>query len=121
MTDMKPDTGTEKCLDADVDKYFYYLNMITENVRNGYNIMVLKYCELSLPLIPSLIENTLRHSDEFDITSIPVIELGAKIWSFQGRRDKIDELARLISSRPELSPWQIHIDRAYERLSEEEK
>lgn len=121
MSDTKSGPGSDKYLDADVDKYFYYLNMITENVRNGYNLMVLKYCDLSLPLIPSLIENTKRFSGEFDITTIPAIELGAKIWSHQGRRDKIDDLARLVSSHPELSPWQVHIDRAYDRLSEEEK
>jgi hypothetical protein len=121
VSDIQSEAGSEKRLDADVDKYFYYLNMITENVRNGYNFMVVKYCELSLPLIPSLIENTKRYSGEFDITNIPAIELGAKIWSYQGRRDKIDELARLISSYPELSPWQVHIDRAYDRLMEEEQ
>ena len=121
MTDTKIGTDRDKRLDADVDKYFYYVNMITENVRNGYNFMVLKYCELSLQLIPPLIENTKRFSGEFDITNIPAIELGAKIWSYQGRRDKIDELSRLVSSYPELSPWQVHIDRAYDRLLEEEK
>ena len=120
MPDTKSDPGSEKCLDFDVDKYFYYVNMITENVRNGYNLMVLKYCELSLPLVPALIENAKRFSGEFDITTIPAIELGARIWSYQGRRDKIDELARLVSAHPELSPWQVHIDRAYDRLSEEE-
>jgi hypothetical protein len=121
MTDTKPGDGTEMRLDGDVDKYYYYLNMITENVRNGYNLMVVKYCGLSLPLIPSLIENTKRSSGEFDVTNIPAIELGAKIWSYHGRRDKIDELARLVSAHPELSPWQIHIDRAYDVLSEAEK
>jgi hypothetical protein len=120
MTETKPGAGNENCLDADVDKYYYYVNLITENVRNGYNFMVAKYCDLSLPLIPSLIENTKRSSGEFDVTTIPAIELGARIWSHQGRRDKIDELARLVSSYPELAPWQLHIDRAYEILREGE-
>lgn len=121
MTDTKSGGKSENRLDGDVDKYYYYLNMITENVRNGYNLMVVKYCDLSLPLIHSLIEYTKRTSGEFDITTIPAIELGARIWSRQGRRDKIDELARLVSAHPELSPWHIHIDRAYAILSEEEK
>ncbi len=121
MEDRKQGGGNDKRLDGDVDKYYYYLNMITENVRNGYNFMVVKYCDLSLPLIPSLIENTKRSSGEFDVTTIPAIELGAKIWSHQGRRDKIDELARFVSSHPDLSPWQIHIDRAYDILREAEK
>jgi len=120
MSDTKSHPGDDERLSAEVDKYFYYLNMITENVRNGYNLMALKYCELSLPLIPSLIDNTKRSSGEFDIASIPAIELGARIWSHQGRRDKINELSRLVSSHTELSPWQIHIDRAYDRLIEEE-
>lgn len=107
-------------LDADVEKYYYYLNLITENVRNGYALMVLKYCELSLPLIPSLIEKAKLDFGEFDITTLPAVELGAKIWSHHGRRDKIDQLAALIASHPELSPWQIHITRAYEHLSEPE-
>ena len=111
-------TDNTQSLAADVDKYYYYLNLITENVRNGYNYMVLKYCGLSLPLIPSLIEKSRLDFGEFDITSIPAIELGAKIWSYQGRRDKIDELASLVSSHPELAPWQIHIDLAYKRLAE---
>jgi hypothetical protein len=106
---------------AAVDKYYYYLNMITENVRNGYYIMVLKYCELSLPLIPVLIEVTKQDSGEFDVSTIPAIELGARLWSRQGRKDKIDELARLVSAHPELSPWQIHIDRAYDTLRDLEK
>ncbi len=121
MTDTKHGAGSENRHAGDVDKYYYYLNMITENVRNGYNLMVVKYCDLSLPLIPSLIEQTLRDSGEFDITNIPAIELGAKIWSHQGRRDRIDELARLVSAHPELAPWRIHIDRAYAVLSEAEK
>ena len=121
MTDTTPGAGNEKRIDSDVDKYYYYLNMITENVRNGYNLMVVKYCDLSLPLIPSLIESAKRSSGEFDITTIPAIELGAKIRSLEGRRDKVDELARLVSAYPELSPWRIHIDRAYAVLAEAEK
>ncbi|MEW6144618.1 MAG: hypothetical protein AB1598_06315 [Thermodesulfobacteriota bacterium] len=121
MTETKPGAGSEKSLEADVDKYYYYVNMITENVRNGYNFMVVKYCDLSLPLIPSLIEYTKRFSGEFDVTTVPAIELGARIWSHQGRRDKIDELASLVSAHPELSPWQLHIDRAYETLRETEE
>jgi len=100
----------------DLDKYYYYLNMITENVRNGYNYMVLKYCEMSLPLVPHLIQETKKNSGEFDITSIPAIELGAKIWSHQGNEEKINELERLVDSFGELTPWKIHIERAYERL-----
>lgn len=103
---------------AAVDKYYYYVNLITENVRNGYDIMVLKYCDLSLPLIPPLIEATKEDNGEFDLTTIPAVELGARLWSRQGRKDKIDELARLVSAHPELSPWQIHIDRAYDVLRE---
>ncbi|HML96755.1 MAG TPA: hypothetical protein PKC29_15150 [Thermodesulfobacteriota bacterium] len=113
-------TDKTQSLAADVDKYYYYLNLITENVRNGYNFMVVKFCDLSLPLIPSLIEKSKLDFGEFDITNLPAIELGAKIWSFQGRRDKIDELAALVSKYPELAPWQIHIDLAYERLPEHE-
>ena len=101
-----------------VDKYYYYLNLITENVRNGYDIMVLKYCGLSLPLIPPLIEITKEDYGEFDLITIPAIELGARLWSRQGRKDKIDELARLVSAYPELAPWQVHIDRACETLHE---
>jgi hypothetical protein len=104
--------------DPGLDKYYYYLNMITENVRNGYNYMVLKYCDLSLPLVPLLIEETKKNFGEFDITSIPAIELGAKIWSHQGNEAKIKELESLVNSRPELAPWKIHIARAYERLRE---
>ena len=106
---------------AAVDKYYYYVNMITENVRNGYDPMVLKYCDLSLPLIPILIEAAKEDSGEFDVSTIPAIELGAKLWSRQGRKDKIDELARLVSAYPDLSPWQVHIDRAYDTLRELEK
>ena len=113
-------TDPNRPLTADVDKYYYYLNLITENVRNGYNDMVLKYCALSLPLIPSLIEKAKLDFGEFDISTLPALELGAKIWSFQGRRDKIDELAALVSSHPELAPWQIHIDLAYKRLANAE-
>ena len=104
-----------------VDKYYYYVNMITENVRNGYDLMVIKYCELSLPLIPALIEAAKEDSGEFDVSTIPAIELGARLWSRQGRKDKIDELARLVSAHPDLSPWQIHIDRAYTVLRETEE
>ena len=100
----------------ELDKYYYYLNMITENVRNGYNYMVLKYCEMSLPLIPDLIDETKKSFGEFDITTIPAIELGAKIWSHQGNEEKIEELERLIDSHSELSPWKIHVERAYKRL-----
>lgn len=100
----------------DIDKYYYYLNMITENVRNGYDDMVLKYCEMSLPLIPLLIEETKKKYGEFDIITIPSIELGAKIWSLQGNEEKIKELERLVNAHAELEPWKIHIERAGERL-----
>jgi len=106
---------------AAVDKYYYYVNLITENVRNGYDIMVLKYCELSLPLIPALIDAAKEDSGEFDVSTIPAIELGARLWSRQGRKDKIDDLARLVSANPDLSPWRIHIDRAYTVLRELDK
>ena len=114
MTD--PDTN-KITLQADIDRYYYYLNMITENVRNGYNNMVIKYCELSLPLIPLLIEKTKKDFGEFDITTLPAIELGAKLWSYQGNLEKIKEIEKLIDTHPELEPWRIHLERAYERLN----
>lgn len=114
MTDDRTKAG--KDIDSDVDKYFYYLNMITENARNGYDYMVIKYCALSLSLIPSLIEKVKMDFGEFDITTIPAIELGAKIWSFQGNEEGVKQIEHLVESYPELSPWRIHIDRAYEQL-----
>lgn len=104
---------------TDLDKYYYYLNMITENVRNGYDEMVMKYCEMSLPLVPILIDETKKSSGEFDIITIPAIELGAKLWSLHGNEEKIKELEVLVSSHDELSRWKIHIDRAFDRLKEE--
>ncbi len=101
----------------DVDCYYYYLNMITENVRNGYNYMVIKYCDLSLPLIPKLIEKTKKQASEFDVSSIPAIELGAKLWSHQGNKERVREIEKLIDSYPELESWRIHVERAYETLS----
>lgn len=106
---------------SSLDKYYYYLNMITENVRNGYDDMVLKYCEMSLPLVPVLIEETKDSSGEFDVITIPAIELGAKLWSHQGNEEKIKELEVLVEGHAELSPWRIHIERAYERLAEQEE
>jgi hypothetical protein len=105
---------------SDIDRYYYYLNMITENVRNGYNEMVLKYCSLSLPLIPVLIEKNIEDFGEFDITTLPAIELGAKLWSYQGNLEKVKEIETLINSHLELEPWRIHLDRAYERLNAQE-
>ncbi len=116
MTDPE---SNKKILQNDIDRYYYYLNMITENVRNGYNYMVLKYCDLSLPLIPLLIEQSKKDAGEFDITTLPAIELGARLWSYQGNTEKIQEIERLIESYPELEPWRIHLDRAYEKLSSE--
>ena len=113
MTD--PDTN-QKTMQSDIDRYYYYLNMITENVRNGYNYMVLKYCDLSLPLIPLLIEHNKKEAGEFDITTLPAIELGAKLWSYQGNTEKIKEIEKLINNYTELEPWRIHLERAYERL-----
>ena len=103
---------------TELDKYYYYLNMITENVRNGYDEMVLRYCDMSLPLVPVLIEETKKSSGEFDVITIPAIELGAKLWSLDGNEEKIKELEHLVGSYPELTPWKIHIDRALDRLSE---
>ena len=116
MTDPE---SNKKILQSDIDRYYYYLNMITENVRNGYNYMVLKYCDLSLPLIPLLIEQNKKEAGEFDITTLPAIELGARLWSYQGNEDKIKEIESLIENHPELEPWRIHIERAYENLRSE--
>lgn len=118
MTD--PDSN-KKIMQSDIDRYYYYLNMITENVRNGYNFMVLKYCNLSLPLIPKLIEQNIRDFGEFDITTLPAIELGAMLWSDQGNLAKIKEIENLINTYPQLEPWRIHLERAYERLNSEEQ
>jgi len=114
MTD--PDTN-KITLRSDIDNYYYYLNMITENVRNGYDDIVLKYCELSLPLIPPLIEKAKKDFGKFDINTIPAIELGAKLWSYQENLKKIKEIEVLIDTYPELEPWRIHLERAYERLN----
>lgn len=103
---------------TDLDKYYYYLNMITENVRNGYDDMVLRYCDMSLSLVPVLIEETKKSSGEFDVITIPSIELGAKLWSAQGNEEKVKELDQLVSSYAELMPWKIHIERAFVKLSE---
>lgn len=116
MTDTT--TKTPRDIDDDFDKYYYYFNLITENVRNGYDLMVLKYCALTLPLIPGLIEKTKRDFGEFDVNSIPAIELGARMWAARGDKGKLKEIERLVASYPELAPWRIHIDRAYERLRE---
>ncbi len=113
MSDPKTTQTTEQ---ADIDRYYYYLNMITENVRNGYNEMVLKYCALSLPLIPLLIKKNIEDCGEFDITTLPAVELGAKLWSYQGNLERIQEIESLVNSHPELKPWQIHLDRAQDRL-----
>jgi len=82
--------------------------------------MVIKYCNLSLPLIPLLIEQNKIEAGEFDITTLPAIELGAKLWSYQGNVEKIKEIEALINAHSELEPWRIHLDRAYERLNSEE-
>ncbi len=111
---------SQKTVETDIDRYYYYLNMITENVRNGYNEIVLKYCGLSLPLIPLLIKKNIEDFGEFDITTLPAIELGAKLWSYQGNVEKIRKIESLIESHPELEPWQIHLDRAQERLNAQE-
>lgn len=118
MTD--PET-IKKPMQSDIDRYYYYLNMITENVRNGYNYMVLKYCNLSLPLIPLLIEQNKKDFGEFDITTLPAIELGAMLWSYQGNIEKIKEIEELINKYPELEPWRVHLERAYERIESEQE
>ena len=118
MTDPDNNKITQQ---LDIDRYYYYLNMITENVRNGYNNMVIKYCDLSLPLIPLLIEKTKKDFGEFDISSIPAIELGAKLWSYQHNLGKIKEIEKLIDTHSELEPWRIHLERAYERLNSSEE
>ncbi len=106
---------------SDIDTYYYYLNMITEYVRNRYDDRVLHYCELSLPLIPALIEHEISHTGEFDISTIPAIELGARLWALSGNEQKLNELQHLVASHPELAPWQLHIDKAFELLEEVEK
>ncbi|MEZ4548878.1 MAG: hypothetical protein R3B51_14720 [Thermodesulfobacteriota bacterium] len=100
-------TDKTQSLAADVDQYYYYLNLITENVRNGYNLMVAKFCDLSIPLIPSLVEKSRLDFDEFDITNLPAIELGAKSElpgpPRQNRRARRPRSCKY----PELAPWQI--------------
>lgn len=118
---MKEPNTSRNSEQEDIDKYYYYLNMITENVRNGYNEMVLKYCDMSLPLIPLLIKKNIEDFGEFDITTLPAIELGAKLWSYRGNAEKINEIEGLLDSHSELEPWRIHIERARERLKAEEQ
>ena len=118
MSEKSPDTEHEDKLSADTDRYYYYQTLITENIRNGYDFMVLKYCRLSIPLIPSLIEREIAVTGEFEIRTMPAIELGAKLWSRAGEEDKVLELKALVESYPELESWNIHIERAISYLKE---
>ncbi len=96
-----------------VGNYFFLLNKILEHKKNKDFKGMLKYCQMSLPLIESLIIETKRLYKKFDIVSIPAIEIGSTFWAIYGAEGQLDNIKEIVYYFPELEPWKEEIDTAY--------
>jgi len=96
-----------------VDRYFDLIERIHGGKGKQDFRQLLSLCEESLHLIPALVAEEKRQYGEFNIASIPAIEVGLKYWAALGDVGKIQTVERMIDSLPELEPWEEEVRAAY--------
>jgi hypothetical protein len=96
-----------------VDRYFDLIEKIRGEKSKRDFRQLLRFCEESLHLIPALVAEEKRQYGEFNIASIPAIEVGLKYWAALGDLGKIQTVERMIDSLPELKPWVEEVREAY--------
>ena len=94
-------------------EYFQLLADIQELKKRGNFKKMLKYCHKSLQFIEPLVVDTKRQYGEFDIQSIPAIEIGATFWAASGDEDRLLEIKEIVDYFPELNPWKETVKGAF--------
>jgi len=95
------------------DAYFDLLNQIEESrKRQDFNKMLM-YCQMSLPLLEPLIEQTKKEFSVFDIRTIPAIEIGSIFWAIYGAEGQLLNIKEVVEYFPELEPWKKTIKKAF--------
>ena len=98
-----------------VNKYFELLVDIQELKKEGNFKKMLKYCQRSLQLIEPLIVDTKSQYGNFDIKSIPAIEIGATFWAIDDDSDMLLNVKEIVDYFPELNPWKEIVEEAFNK------
>ncbi len=96
-----------------VDEYYVLLGKINECKGKGDYDSMLMHCQLSISLLESLINETKREFGEFDIKSIPAIEVGSIFHAIYGEREQLCNLKEVVECFPELETWENTIEEAF--------
>lgn len=98
-------------------KYFKLLeNIIEWQNKRQYHLM-LEYCKKSIPLLKELVEQEIEEYGEFNISSIPAIEIGCRYWAALGDKEAIDYMVNIINKIPIIKErWSWVIERAYKDI-----
>ena len=109
----RPRTASTKKTTERVDRYFDLIERIRGGKGKRDFRQLLRFCEESLNLIPALVDEEKREYGEFNIASIPAIEIGLKYWAAIGDLGRIQTVERMIDNLPELDPWEEEVCAAY--------
>jgi len=65
--------------------------------------------------LKSLVSETKRQYGSFDISSIPAVEIGCRYWAALGRRDKLENVKKVVRLSKELKEgWLEVVDASFE-------
>jgi len=110
---LEPRSVSTKSTTERVARYFDLIERIrSEKGKHDYS-QLLRFCEESLYLLPALVAEEKREYGEFEIGSIPAIEIGLKYWAVLGDVGRIQAVERMVGSLPELEPWEEEVRAAY--------
>ena len=97
-----------------VQTYFGLLDRIRSRQSAHDYLRMLECCAQSLPFLPSLVSDTKKQFGEFDICSIPAIEVGCRYWAALQDGAKLRQVAEVVKRVPALKEgWGDIVDDAF--------
>ena len=79
---------------------------------------MLNCCKESLPLLPNLVQTTIAKYGNFDLSSIPAIEIGCQYWSVMGDKASLEAVRKIVTEVPEIKRgWQEKVNWALDRAT----
>ena len=97
-----------------VDIYYKFIDKIRDSKLDiSQRIM---YCQMSLPLIESVIKNTVESYGQFDLKSIPVIEKLVTHCAKKGIKGQLLNIRDIVNYFPELAPWRKKVEKALNKV-----
>lgn len=93
--------GNKKSTDA----YFRGLERLQEAVSKRDYINAARLARENLREIPTFIRSSKQSFGEFDISSVPALEIGGTMLALVGDDEGLAEMRRLVASNQDLEPW----------------